>query len=67
MDAKKIGEKLKDLRGVRSREELANSLGISISAIAMYEKGERIPRDEIKLKYAKFFKKSVESIFFDLK
>jgi len=64
MDSSAIGERLVALRGSRTQEEVANALGISISAIGMYERGERIPRDEIKIKIAKYYKKSIQSIFF---
>ena len=30
----------------------------------MYEAGERVPRDEIKIKLAKFYNRSVSYIFF---
>lgn len=64
MDAITIGERLVALRGSRTQEEVANALGVSVSAIGMYERGERIPRDEIKIKIAKYYKKSIQSIFF---
>lgn len=65
MNAKAIGARLLKLRGVRSREEVANAIGVSISAISMYENGERIPRDEIKLKIADFYHESVQELFFE--
>lgn len=58
------GEKLKKLRGKRSRREVANALGISVSAITMYELDKRVPKDDIKGKIANYYKKSVGSIFF---
>ena len=66
MDTRKIAEKLIVLRNGRSREEVAKALGISVSALAMYEQGQRIPRDSIKVKIAKYYGKSVGYIFFDL-
>lgn len=65
MDKKVIGKRLRALRGGRTIEETARMLGVSKSAVAMYESGERIPRDAVKIKYAKLFGVSVESIFFD--
>lgn len=59
-----IAERLVELRGERSREEVANAVGVSKSAIAMYEKGERIPRDPIKLRIAQYYGKTVQEIFF---
>lgn len=55
---------LKRLRGERSQDEIARQIGITKSSWAMYERGERIPRDEIKIKIANFFGKSVQEIFF---
>ncbi|WP_302179314.1 helix-turn-helix transcriptional regulator [[Ruminococcus] lactaris] len=65
INAKEIGERLVKLRGTTSRDAVAKAVGISISAISMYENGERIPRDAIKIKLAEFYKKSVQEIFFD--
>lgn len=64
MDSKKIGVMLLMLRGDRTQKEVAAELGISISALAMYENGHRVPRDEIKLKLATYYGKSVQEIFF---
>ena len=59
-----IGEKLKQLRGEKSLDEIAAALGISKQAVSNYENDTRIPRDEIKLKIARYFEKTVEEIFF---
>jgi putative transcriptional regulator len=59
-----IGEKLITLRGPKSREEVAVSIGVSCSAIQMYENGRRVPRDDIKMKIAKYYNVSVDEIFF---
>ncbi len=64
MDSVKIGNILRELRGTRTREEVAEALGISQSALAMYEQGERIPRDNIKIRLANFYGKSITDIFF---
>ena len=63
---KEFSEKLKMLRLKKglTQEELAKEIGVGVSAISMYEQGNRIPRDEIKISLAKFFEKSVEYIFF---
>lgn len=65
MDYEKIAKKLVELRAEKSREQVAYSIGISLSALAMYETGARIPRDEIKKKLADYYGKSVQEIFFD--
>ena len=66
MENKSIGEILTDLRisKGKSRAEVALAVGVSKSAIAMYELGERVPRDDVKVKLAKYFGKSVSTIFF---
>lgn len=64
MRSKDIGTKLSALRGERSQAEVAEDLGISVSALSMYECGNRIPRDEIKIRIANYYGKSVSEIFF---
>lgn len=64
LDRKKIAETLVSLRGDKTQKEVSADLGISISALAMYEQGNRIPRDEVKIKISKYFGKSVQEIFF---
>ena len=48
-DKKEVGNELRRLRGNRTIEESAKAIGISKSALAMYERGERSPRDEVKM------------------
>lgn len=64
MDSEKIAKTLIELRGERPRSEVATALGVSVSALAMYETGARIPRDETKKKIAQFYDKSIEEIFY---
>lgn len=62
-----IAKRLINLRENKSREQVASDLGISISALQMYENGQRIPKDEVKIKIAEYYGSSVQDIFFDLK
>jgi transcriptional regulator with XRE-family HTH domain len=64
MDAKAIGKRLAALRGGRSREEVAKAVGVSPSAVAMYESGNRIPRDEVKIALASYFGVGIEALFY---
>lgn len=64
MDAKKIGERLASLRGDKPIVKVAGDLNISPSALSMYENGERIPRDNIKIRIAAYYKKPIQDIFF---
>lgn len=58
-----MNEKLIELRGNRSQDEVAKALGISVSALSMYEQGNRIPRDEIKIRMAKYYGISIDDLF----
>ena len=58
------GKRLLALRGKKSREEVALAAGISASALAMYESGERNPRDTVKVSLAKYYGVPVSEIFF---
>jgi transcriptional regulator with XRE-family HTH domain len=59
-----VGQKLKDLRGDRSRDSVAAAVGISSSALGMYENNLRMPRDDIKKKLADFYGVTVQHLFF---
>ena len=65
MDPKQIGNKLIELRGDKTQETVAKDLNLSVSAIGMYERGERIPRDAIKIALAEYYGVSVGEIFFN--
>ena len=69
VDGIRIGKRIKELRTERGLtvDALAKELGTSFSAITMYECGQRIPRDEIKIRIAEFFGVSIESIFYPVK
>lgn len=61
---KTLGEKLIHLRGVRSQKEVADALGISVSALSMYETDNRVPRDSIKIRLADYYDVTVQELFF---
>lgn len=66
MDRKGIGKRLTALRVLKNETQktVAEAIGVSESSLAMYESGERIPRDAVKIRIAKHFGVSVQSIFF---
>lgn len=64
MNENEIGKRLVLLRGSRTQNEVSKALGISLSALGMYERGERIPRDEIKIRIAKYYDTTVQAIFY---
>lgn len=59
-----VGTKLRALRGTRTQKEIADDLKITKSAWAMYEKDQRVPRDEVKVRIADYFGETVQAIFF---
>jgi transcriptional regulator with XRE-family HTH domain len=58
------GEKLKELRGNRSQAEVAKAVMVSDSAISSYENDERVPRDDVKKRLAKYYESTVQDIFY---
>lgn len=66
MDAQVIADRLRMLRAKsgESQQEVADAVGVTVSAYSMYENGERVPRDRTKMKIAKHFRRSVNFIFY---
>jgi DNA-binding XRE family transcriptional regulator len=65
-DMTKSGARLKELRK-KKREtitDVATAVGVTPSAISMYEMGKRVPNDETKIALAKHFNRTVQYIFF---
>ena len=65
MDVQALGRRLTALRGSRSREEVALCIGVTPYALAQYEAGARVPRDEVKLRLSQYYGLSLEQLFFD--
>lgn len=65
MNPQEIGKKLRELRKEKSMQEVAKANGISVSALSMYESGQRIPRDEVKIRLAKYYRTKIEKLFFE--
>lgn len=59
-----VGQILRRLRGERTQQQVADGTGVSVSAWAMYERDERRPRDEVKVRIAEYFGTTVQAIFF---
>ncbi len=59
-----VGERLKKLRGSRTQGEVAEALGVTPMAVSQWENGLRMPSDDMKVKIATYFKKTVMAIFF---
>lgn len=66
MNSMEIGKRLRGLRHSKGCDiaTVCGTVGISTSALSMYECGLRIPRDEIKIKLASFYGVTVDFLFF---
>jgi DNA-binding XRE family transcriptional regulator len=62
----KNGERMRKLRMStgKSTTEVANALHISESTLRAYENGARNPSDQVKIDIAKYYKVTVENLFF---
>ena len=58
------GKKLRELRGDKTAREVSEAVGISESALLMYERGDRNPRDDIKISLAKYYGVGIADIFY---
>lgn len=59
-----FGKKLRELRGARTKEEVAIAIKVTTSSYSKYEREERVPRDEVKIRIAEYYGKTVQEIFF---
>ena len=64
IDSQTIGERLRSLRGAKTQKEIGDAIGVTAMAISQYERGERVPADDIKVALARYFNSTVEAIFF---
>lgn len=55
--------KLRKLRAKKTQEQVAQDLGVSLSAYVKYENGIRVPRDDIKRRIATYYNSTVQDIF----
>lgn len=61
-----IGDTLKELRKAKGKTvaAAARDLGITSAALSNYENNIRVPRDNIKIAIADYYKKPIQKIFF---
>lgn len=64
--AKFSGMKLKELRSKAGEtlDDVSKAVGVTKAAISAYEHGNRTPSDDVKIKLANHFGRSVGFIFF---
>ena len=63
IDMAQAGKILRHLRGIRTRTGVARELGISYSALAFYECGQRTPSEPVQKKLADYYGVRTEDIF----
>ena len=63
-DRKIVGDRLRKLRGTKSRADVADALGVSVQAVWLWESGQRMPTDATKVKIAYYYRRSVANIFY---
>ena len=63
VDIHKAGNRLRELRGIRTRTGVSKLLGIPYSTLQSYEDGEREPSDHVKRKLADYYGVPVDEIF----
>ena len=66
MNLIEVGKRLRSAREEKglSRERVAADNDISVSALTMYEVGQRSARDEIKERLASYYGQSIGSLFY---
>ena len=63
-ELEEMATRLRAARGKTPRKDVCEKVGISVSALMMYENGKRTPRDSIKMRLAKCYGKTVEELFY---
>lgn len=65
LNAQTIAARLRAARGMETRRDVCNAVGVSLSALGMYEIGKRIPSAPVMLRLAKHYRTTVQALFFD--
>lgn len=65
IDQVQIGKRLVRLRGELTQQAVADKIGVAVSSIGAYERGEIAPSDKVKIALADLYGKTVQEIFFD--
>lgn len=64
VNMEKAGNRLRELRGIRTRSGVSRETGIAYSTLQSYETGTRTPAGRIMQKLADYYGVPVDSIFF---
>lgn len=63
VNMQEAGQRLRQLRGIRTRSGVAREIGIPYSTLQSYEEGQRTPSGRNKQKLADYYGVPVEFIF----
>ncbi len=63
-DKKEIGKRLRKLRAEKTLDEVGSVLNVSSMAVSLWERGERTPNDEMKVRISKYYGVPVDVLFF---
>lgn len=55
---------LRELRGSKTQQEIADAIGVSLSTYQKYEQGSRRPKDIIKVKISEYYDTEISKIFY---
>lgn len=55
---------LRELRGSKTQQEIADAIGVSLSTYQKYEQGTRRPKDIIKIKISEYYNTEISKIFY---
>lgn len=59
-----VGKRLRVLRGDKTLQKVSDDTGLGVSALTMYELGNRMPRDEAKIVLANYYHTTIDDLFF---
>lgn len=59
------GQRLRELRGERPQHEVAQAVGVSTMTISDIERGKKGTGDDLKIRLAAYYGKTVGNIFFN--
>ena len=62
--AQEVGKRLQALRGTQRLEAVAVAVGVSPQALEAYEAGQRLPRDDVKIRLADYYRQDIAELFF---
>lgn len=65
LNMQQIAMRLQQARGLESRASVCKAVGVSYSALQMYENGQRLPRPAVMKKLASHYRTTVQALFFD--